>query len=54
MDPEAKDESPGRIQRLIFTALHKTTWVILPAWIIFINAMGRAGIVHNKNKKKNF
>ncbi len=44
MDSEAKAESPDRIQRLIFTALHKTTWIILPAWIIFINAMGRAGI----------
>jgi hypothetical protein len=45
MDPEAKTESPDRVQRLTFTALHKTTWVILPAWIIFINAMGRPGIV---------
>ncbi len=54
MDPEAKDESPDRIQRLIFTALHKTTWIILPAWIIFINAMGRPGILHNNDRKKSF
>jgi hypothetical protein len=44
MNTEAKIESPGRLHRLVFSVLYKTTWVIFPAWIIFINAMGRAGI----------
>jgi hypothetical protein len=44
MNSEATTESPGRVHRLVFTALYKTTWVMFPAWIIFIHAMGRAGI----------
>jgi hypothetical protein len=44
MNSESTTESPGRVHRLVFTALYKTTWVMFPAWIIFIHAMGRAGI----------
>jgi hypothetical protein len=51
MNSESMTESPGRVHRLVFKALYKTTWGILPAWIIFIHAMGRAGIAEKINCK---
>lgn len=44
MDSLASEESPDRFHRLLFTAVHKTTWTVLPAWIILANAFGRPGL----------